>query len=110
MVGEAGGTMGGFEHVPRVQHPLRERGRLGPVHAAKINSHRERRHLIVWHVAADVSVDQAADLVGGEGRAVALAGNDLDGVHLYGPRNQTDRNSLPQMEHGSNTDRTTVTL
>ena len=51
------------EALAGMLHGVRERMRLRRRHPAAAHRHRERRHLVVWHVAARVGVDQRADLL-----------------------------------------------
>src|SRR5690606_28083737 len=52
-------------------------------HPVEEHRHRERRHLLVGHVAARVGVDEPADLGGGQLAAVALAVDEVDGVEGF---------------------------
>jgi hypothetical protein len=66
-----------------VEHREREGGRLADIEAAQVDSHQERRHLVVGHLAGDERGHEAANVVGGEGTPVPLGGDELDDGSLH---------------------------
>src|SRR6476661_3052501 len=63
------------------EHYFHERSRFSRVHAAKINRHRQCRHLIFGHVAADKPAHKFGDFLRRKPAAVAFFGDDGNWVH-----------------------------
>ena len=74
-------TGGPLERRAGAEHHVDQRGGFGRIHAAKEDGHRQGRHLIFGHFAADESAHEFGDFVGGERTAVTFFGDDGYGIH-----------------------------
>lgn len=62
-----------------VHHGAGEGGGFGGAHAAEEDGHEEGGCLVVWDLAADVTLDEGLDGGGGQGVAVAFGADDFGG-------------------------------
>ena len=81
LVDERSPHRGEGEHVTGVDHGLGPAGRLGRLHAVEQDGHRQRRHLLVGHVAARVGVEHPVDLGVGQAPAVPLGRDHVHRAH-----------------------------
>ena len=72
------------ETLPGVHHGRGPCPQFRLVQAAEIDGHQQRGHLLVGHLAAQIGVDQPADLRLGERRAIPFGPDQLDGVMKHG--------------------------
>ena len=66
------GEMREVERGAALQHSVGERTKLGAVESLEVNSHRQRRHLVVGHNAIGVVLHESAPFGGGNSAPVAL--------------------------------------
>ena len=66
--------------LPRRDHRVGEHPDLRALHAALQHGHRERRHLRIRDVAARERVDHPTQRIIGDGAAIALRADHIDGV------------------------------
>ena len=75
------GDRGQVDPVAGVGHDLGEGGGLGVGHAAQVDGHEQRAHLVVGDLPGHIAVDGERDLGFAQRAAVALFGDDVIHPH-----------------------------
>ena len=76
---------GQIDHVAGVGHDVGQHGGLLVSHAAQVDGHEQRRHLVVGHIACHIAVDGEGQLFMVQRAAVALLGDNIVHSHSFSP-------------------------
>ena len=80
-----GEQVGPIQLLARGSHGGGEGSSLGAGHATQEDGHEESGGLVIGQLSARVSLDEMGDFAIAEGVAIALAGDDIGGLHGNGP-------------------------
>ena len=75
-----------IEHLPGMQHHLRQRGKLGAVHPANPGGHQPRRHLVIGDFPARVTGHEKVDFLVGKFPGITFFADQINGAHACGKR------------------------
>ena len=70
-----------IHRISRLLHVFRQQDRFLFIHSLKINSHKERRHLIVRDISRGIAVYHVADLFGVQCGSIPLSGDHINCIH-----------------------------
>ena len=76
---------GQIDHIAGVGHDVGQHGGFLVSHAAQVNRHEQRRHLVVGHVPCHIAVDGKGKLVMVQRTAVAFLGDNIVHSHNFSP-------------------------
>ena len=74
-----------IDHVAGVGHDVGQHGGLLVSHAAQVDGHEKRRHLVVGHIACHIAVDGEGQFFMVQRTAVALLGDNIVHSHSFSP-------------------------
>src|ERR1700722_4117162 len=78
------GETGEIQRLPRVQHGLRERGRLSAAQTADPGRHQPRRYLVIGNFSTRIPRNQKLDFFAGMFAGVAFFSDQIDSAHAVG--------------------------
>ena len=72
---------GQIDHIAGAGHDIGQHGSLLIGHAAQIDGHKQRRHLVVGHIPGHIAVDRKGKLLTVQRAAIAFFGDNI--IHSH---------------------------